>query len=130
MISDDEKRRALLEERWERTNLFYAVGSCLIAFVSFSFMVGTANKSIGEIQEIWKNSSQMNLILLFIEIGIILSLLSASLKRIKTIESYASNWNHANQLGRGTIVFSKRVLIIALVFIAVEVINIIWAVNS
>ena len=130
MISDEEKRRALQVERWERTNWFWAIGSCLIAFIEFLFMLGTANTSYGDLQDVWKHTSQTATVWRLFQAGFIFFLLSRNAQRIKTIESFASTWQHAIQLGRGMVVFAKRVLIVALIFWALEIVMLIFALQK
>lgn len=130
MISEEEKRRGLLADRWERTNWFWVIGSCLIALVEFLRMLGTAQTSFGVLQSLWKHSYTTATVWRLFQAAAISFLLSKNAKRIKIIESFASDWEHAYQLGRVMVVFAKRVLILALIFWALEIVMLIGALQK
>ncbi len=115
MISSEEKKQALSKEKWLRHNLYYVVGSIASALITFLQLINTINSNYGEIVKAQEKPNFLRGFTNFL-IGFIIFIIYTASSRIKSIEQLANDWEQANDLGRGKIIFARRMLIAAIVF--------------
>ena len=119
-VPNEEKKYMFDKEKWKRNNLYWIFGSLILAIVAFSVMLDTLKSQHWRLDLIWSNPIPP-IIWRMIEITFVLYLIAKLKERMDKIDQNFLNLKQSNDLGRGTMVFSKVFLYISLLFFLIEI---------